>query len=199
MRVGGIRTDSVSVPDLSALPGGLATRNPRKTYSVRPATRSGCSQWYGPCRNRINCCLSLRAEGLRYREIAEVLGISLGSVAASLEKSLSRLQAGGKQVRENAMLPENCTFVRGRSYACRQWRTSAAGRRSGVDRASGDVLELPRAHAIRWRIRSPVSCARATRELAGRYSREDRTARLCCARGSPKPELFGPQGGTIFD
>jgi RNA polymerase sigma-70 factor (ECF subfamily) len=37
------------------------------------------------------CCLSLRAEGLRYREIAEVLGISLGSVAASLEKSLSRL------------------------------------------------------------------------------------------------------------
>jgi RNA polymerase sigma-70 factor, ECF subfamily len=37
------------------------------------------------------CCLSLRAEGLRYREIAEVLGISLGSVAASLQKSLSRL------------------------------------------------------------------------------------------------------------
>ena len=37
------------------------------------------------------CCLSLRAEGLRYREIADVLGISLGSVAASLEKSLSRL------------------------------------------------------------------------------------------------------------
>jgi len=37
------------------------------------------------------CCLSLRAEGLRYREIAEVLGISLGSVANSLEKSLSRL------------------------------------------------------------------------------------------------------------
>jgi len=37
------------------------------------------------------CCLSLRAEGLRYREIAEVLGISLGSVAASLEKSLARL------------------------------------------------------------------------------------------------------------
>jgi RNA polymerase sigma-70 factor (ECF subfamily) len=37
------------------------------------------------------CCLSLRAEGLRYREIAEVLGMSLGSVASSLEKSLSRL------------------------------------------------------------------------------------------------------------
>jgi RNA polymerase sigma-70 factor (ECF subfamily) len=37
------------------------------------------------------CCLSLRAEGLRYREIAGVLGISLGAVANSLVKSLSRL------------------------------------------------------------------------------------------------------------
>jgi len=37
------------------------------------------------------CCLSLRAEGFRYREIAEVLGISLGSVANSLERSLARL------------------------------------------------------------------------------------------------------------
>jgi RNA polymerase sigma-70 factor (ECF subfamily) len=37
------------------------------------------------------CCLSLRAEGLRYREIAEILGISLGSVANSLERSLARL------------------------------------------------------------------------------------------------------------
>lgn len=37
-------------------------------------------------------CLYLRAEGLRYREIAEVLGISLGSVAASLARSLARFQ-----------------------------------------------------------------------------------------------------------
>ena len=37
------------------------------------------------------CCLSLRAEGLRYRQIAEVLGISLGAVANSLAKSLARL------------------------------------------------------------------------------------------------------------
>lgn len=36
-------------------------------------------------------CLCLRAEGLRYREIAQVLGISLGSVAASLARSLARL------------------------------------------------------------------------------------------------------------
>jgi RNA polymerase sigma-70 factor (ECF subfamily) len=36
-------------------------------------------------------CLSLRAEGLRYREIAEVLDISLASVSTSLGRSLARL------------------------------------------------------------------------------------------------------------
>jgi RNA polymerase sigma-70 factor (ECF subfamily) len=36
-------------------------------------------------------CLFMRAEGLRYREIAEALGISLGSVAASLARSLAKL------------------------------------------------------------------------------------------------------------
>lgn len=36
-------------------------------------------------------CLSLRAEGLRYREIAEVLDMSLASVSASLGRSLARL------------------------------------------------------------------------------------------------------------
>jgi RNA polymerase sigma-70 factor (ECF subfamily) len=36
-------------------------------------------------------CLFLRCEGLRYREIAAALGISLGSVAASLARSLAKL------------------------------------------------------------------------------------------------------------
>jgi RNA polymerase sigma-70 factor, ECF subfamily len=36
-------------------------------------------------------CLWLRAEGLRYREIADVLGISLGAVSISLTRSLARL------------------------------------------------------------------------------------------------------------
>jgi RNA polymerase sigma-70 factor (ECF subfamily) len=44
-----------------------------------------------------HACLSLRAEGLRYREIAGVLDISLGSVAASLEKSLARLFRASKR------------------------------------------------------------------------------------------------------
>ena len=36
-------------------------------------------------------CLALRAEGLRYREIARILGISLGSVADSLAQSFAKL------------------------------------------------------------------------------------------------------------
>ncbi|MEX2300870.1 MAG: sigma-70 family RNA polymerase sigma factor [Bryobacterales bacterium] len=37
------------------------------------------------------CCLHLRAEGLRYREIAKVLGVSLGAVSLSLQRALARL------------------------------------------------------------------------------------------------------------
>ena len=37
-------------------------------------------------------CLRLRAEGLRYREIGKIVGISLGSVSASLSRSLARLE-----------------------------------------------------------------------------------------------------------
>ncbi|HEX5229653.1 MAG TPA: sigma-70 family RNA polymerase sigma factor [Bryobacteraceae bacterium] len=40
-------------------------------------------------------CLALRAEGLRYREIAETLDLSLGSVADSLARSLARLSRAG--------------------------------------------------------------------------------------------------------
>ncbi|HEY1757471.1 MAG TPA: RNA polymerase sigma factor [Bryobacteraceae bacterium] len=36
-------------------------------------------------------CLALRAEGLRYREIGQILGISLGAVSLSLSRSLRRL------------------------------------------------------------------------------------------------------------
>jgi len=42
-------------------------------------------------------CLRLRAEGLRYREIAAVLGMSLGAVSISLTRSLARLaRAAGR-------------------------------------------------------------------------------------------------------
>ena len=36
-------------------------------------------------------CLYLRSEGLRYREIADVLGVSLGWVAKSVSRSVARL------------------------------------------------------------------------------------------------------------
>jgi RNA polymerase sigma-70 factor (ECF subfamily) len=36
-------------------------------------------------------CLVLRAEGLRYREIAGVLDISLGAVSLSLGRSMARI------------------------------------------------------------------------------------------------------------
>jgi RNA polymerase sigma-70 factor, ECF subfamily len=38
------------------------------------------------------CCLCLRAEGLRYREIAATLGISLGAVSLALTHSLQRIK-----------------------------------------------------------------------------------------------------------
>jgi RNA polymerase sigma-70 factor (ECF subfamily) len=41
-------------------------------------------------------CLCMRAEGLRYREIADALGISLGSVAASMARALARLESADK-------------------------------------------------------------------------------------------------------
>jgi RNA polymerase sigma-70 factor, ECF subfamily len=37
-------------------------------------------------------CLYLRAEGLRYRDIASTLGVSLGTVAMALTRSLKRMQ-----------------------------------------------------------------------------------------------------------
>jgi RNA polymerase sigma-70 factor (ECF subfamily) len=37
-------------------------------------------------------CLRLRAEGLKYREIANVLGMSLGAISLSLTRSLARLR-----------------------------------------------------------------------------------------------------------
>ena len=42
-------------------------------------------------------CLRLRAEGLRYREIARVLGISLGTVSVSLSRALARLMCADEE------------------------------------------------------------------------------------------------------
>ena len=44
-------------------------------------------------------CLQLRAEGLRYREIAAVLGVSVGTIASSLARAVARVRRadGGEQ------------------------------------------------------------------------------------------------------
>ncbi len=42
-------------------------------------------------------CICLRAEGLRYREIAEILGMSLGSVSISLTRSLARFERADQE------------------------------------------------------------------------------------------------------
>ena len=42
-------------------------------------------------------CLALRAEGLRYREIAEILGMSLGAVSLSLARSLARIDRAARR------------------------------------------------------------------------------------------------------
>lgn len=41
-------------------------------------------------------CLYLRSQGLRYREIAKTVGISLGSVSLSLSRSFGRLMRAGE-------------------------------------------------------------------------------------------------------
>jgi RNA polymerase sigma-70 factor, ECF subfamily len=42
-------------------------------------------------------CLRLRAEGLRYREIARAVGMSLGAVSISLTRSLARLMCADER------------------------------------------------------------------------------------------------------
>jgi RNA polymerase sigma-70 factor, ECF subfamily len=74
--VAALQTDSAPDPEESC---SLAQRQKRLLAVVQ--SLPGVEQ----------SCLRLRAEGLRYREIAGVLGISLGSVSAFLTRSLARL------------------------------------------------------------------------------------------------------------
>jgi RNA polymerase sigma-70 factor (ECF subfamily) len=42
-------------------------------------------------------CIHLRAEGLCYRDIAKTLGVSLGSVAKSVARAMTRLTAADRE------------------------------------------------------------------------------------------------------
>jgi RNA polymerase sigma-70 factor (ECF subfamily) len=72
---------AASVPDPTANPEEqlLSTENHQRLQAILRALPEQ-DQW----------CLSLRAEGLRYREIAEILDVSLASVSAALARSLAR-------------------------------------------------------------------------------------------------------------
>ncbi len=77
-----VADDSTSDPE-----GQLATReHQRRLQAVFRAL---------PERERR--CVSLRAEGVRYREIARILGISLGTVAKSLTYAIKRLSNAVKE------------------------------------------------------------------------------------------------------
>jgi RNA polymerase sigma-70 factor, ECF subfamily len=77
--------------------GNLAVK--QRDLAPNPEEQLAASQRYHRLRavlhalpERDQCCLHLRAEGLRYREIADVLGMSLGAVSISLTRSLARLE-----------------------------------------------------------------------------------------------------------
>ena len=69
----------------------VAAPSPEDRYASRQRqVRLAAAVSALPARERR--CLQLRAEGLRYREIARVLGLSLGTVANTLARALARLR-----------------------------------------------------------------------------------------------------------
>jgi RNA polymerase sigma-70 factor (ECF subfamily) len=70
--------------------------DPARNPEERLIAAARASEWRQTVRSlsdRDRQCLALRAEGLRYRDIARVLGISLGAVAKSMARTASRLLA----------------------------------------------------------------------------------------------------------
>ena len=82
-----------SMPSLAEIPGDMAPGPEERMEGIERQQRLLAVVRALPEQDQ--SCLTLRAEGLRYRDIAGVLGISLGSVANSLERSLSRLARAG--------------------------------------------------------------------------------------------------------
>jgi RNA polymerase sigma-70 factor, ECF subfamily len=87
------RQDSMNIPE-----SAVASENSSIDPAPNPEDQFATSQTQKrllsvlqrlPEQNRR--CLYLRAEGLRYREIAEVLDMSLGSVSLRLERSLAHI------------------------------------------------------------------------------------------------------------
>ena len=73
-------------------PGGLADPAPNPEDQMANAQRHArLLAVVSALPEQDQACLHLRAEGLRYREIAGIVGISLGAVSASLTRSMARM------------------------------------------------------------------------------------------------------------
>jgi RNA polymerase sigma-70 factor (ECF subfamily) len=88
-------TEVMDVSEASGPPGAVAahlasTFNPEQQMA-NDQRRQRLLAVFRALPERDRRCLSLRAEGLRYREIADALGISLGAVAKSLARSMTRM------------------------------------------------------------------------------------------------------------
>lgn len=80
------RRDAEIVADVEPVPAA----NPEEQYAARQ-TQERLQSVMRALPELDRRCLTLRAEGSRYREIAEVLEMSLGAVALSLSRSLARM------------------------------------------------------------------------------------------------------------
>ncbi len=73
-----------------------AGQNPEECLSDRERRRRAMAVLRAlPERDR--SCVDLRGQGLRYREIAEALGMSLGAVAKCLTRALARMQRAAER------------------------------------------------------------------------------------------------------
>ncbi len=81
------RTEPARTPEME--PDPLSGPEEQVLFSERQQRLRAVVQALPP---NDRACLQLRAEGCRYRDIAAVVGISLGSVAASLARSFDKLR-----------------------------------------------------------------------------------------------------------
>ena len=75
---------------LATFPASAFAQTPQPAQPS-DAARALAGPWELSNPDRDRRCLLLRAEGLRYRDIAGTLGMSLGGVAKSLARSIARL------------------------------------------------------------------------------------------------------------
>jgi len=85
-RLRAVAADSVAAEQLAdqrpSVEKTLVSRHRLRTIQAVTQALPERDQW----------CLSLRAEGLSYREIAETLGMSLGAVSISITRSVARMR-----------------------------------------------------------------------------------------------------------